>query len=43
VTGTAAGQTIEAARRALAKRLHAAGIDSAELDARLLIRPVMSS
>jgi release factor glutamine methyltransferase len=41
VTGTAAGQTIEAARRALAKRLHAAGIDSAELDARLLIGAVL--
>jgi release factor glutamine methyltransferase len=41
VTGIAAGQTIEAARRALAKKLHAAGIDSAELDARLLIGAVL--
>ena len=31
-----AGQTIEAARRALAARLQSAGIESAELDARLL-------
>jgi release factor glutamine methyltransferase len=31
-----AGQTIEAARRALATRLQSAGIDSSELDARLL-------
>jgi len=39
VTATAslAGQTIEAARRALAARLRQEGIDSAELDARLLI------
>jgi len=36
VTGISAGQTVEAARRALAKKLHAAGIDCAELDARLL-------
>lgn len=32
-----AGQTIEAARRALAKRFNAAGIDCAELDARMLV------
>jgi release factor glutamine methyltransferase len=32
-----AGQTVEAARRALAARLQSAGIDSAELDARELI------
>jgi release factor glutamine methyltransferase len=32
-----AGQTIEAARRALAKRFNAAGIDSGELDARMLV------
>jgi release factor glutamine methyltransferase len=32
-----AGQTIEAARRALAARLQSGGIDSAELDARLLL------
>jgi release factor glutamine methyltransferase len=31
-----AGQTVEAARRALATRLREAGIDSAELDARML-------
>jgi len=37
VTGISAGQTVETARRALAKKLHAAGIDSAELDARLLM------
>jgi release factor glutamine methyltransferase len=37
VSATAfAGQTIEAARRALATRLQSAGIDSGELDARLL-------
>jgi release factor glutamine methyltransferase len=37
VSNTAlAGQTIEAARRALAARLQSAGIDTAELDARLL-------
>jgi release factor glutamine methyltransferase len=32
-----AGQTIDAARRALAARFNAAGLDSAELDARLLL------
>ena len=37
MTGISAGQTVETARRALAKKLHAAGIDSAELDARLLM------
>lgn len=31
------GQTVDAARRALTARLNAAGIDSAELDARLLV------
>jgi release factor glutamine methyltransferase len=33
---TSAGQTVEAARRALVARFKAAGIDSAEIDARLL-------
>jgi len=41
VTGISAGQTVETARRALAKKLHAAGIDSAELDARLLTGAVL--
>jgi release factor glutamine methyltransferase len=41
VTGISAGRTIEAARRALARKLHAAGIGSAELDARLLIGAVL--
>jgi release factor glutamine methyltransferase len=36
VTDIVAGQTIETARRALAKRLEVAGIESAELDARIL-------
>jgi len=35
-TSAFAGQTIEAARRALAARLQSAGVESAELDARLL-------
>jgi release factor glutamine methyltransferase len=37
VTSALAGLTVEAARRALAKRFEAAAIDSAELDARLLV------
>jgi release factor glutamine methyltransferase len=37
VTGTLAGLAVETARRALAKRFESAAIDSAELDARLLI------
>ncbi len=37
VTDTFAGQSVEAARRALAKRFHSAGIESAELDARMLV------
>jgi release factor glutamine methyltransferase len=41
VTGISAGQTVETARRTLAKKLHAAGIDSAELDARLLTGAVL--
>ena len=41
MTGISAGQTVETARRALAKKLHAAGIDSAELDARLLTGAVL--
>ena len=36
-----AGQTIEAARRALAAELKSAGIDSAELDARMLVGAVL--
>jgi release factor glutamine methyltransferase len=39
---TFAGQTIEAARRALAARLNAEGIDSAELDARILVGAVLN-
>ena len=35
-TASFAGQTVEAARRALAARFREHGIDSAELDARLL-------
>jgi len=37
VTDAPTGQTIETARRTLAKRFHAAGIDCAELDARMLV------
>ena len=37
MTGALAGLAVEAARRALAKRFESAAIDSAELDARLLI------
>jgi release factor glutamine methyltransferase len=36
-----AGQTVETARRALAARFAASGIDSAELDARLLVGAVL--
>ncbi|WP_407177525.1 peptide chain release factor N(5)-glutamine methyltransferase [Bradyrhizobium sp. STM 3562] len=36
-----AGQTVEAARRALAARLRAANIDSADLDARMLLGAVL--
>jgi release factor glutamine methyltransferase len=41
VTGIVAGQTIETVRRTLAATLGAAGIDSAELDARILIGEVL--
>jgi release factor glutamine methyltransferase len=41
VTSIAAGQTIEMVRRALAKMLHAAGVESAELDARMLLSEVL--
>jgi release factor glutamine methyltransferase len=37
VTGALAGLTVETARRALAKRFESATIDSAELDARILV------
>jgi len=37
-----AGQTIEAARRALASNFNAVGIDSAELDARMLVGAVLN-
>jgi release factor glutamine methyltransferase len=37
VSDSFAGQSVEAARRALAKRFNAAGIESAELDARMLV------
>ena len=37
-----AGQTVEAARRALAARFAAAAIDSAELDARMLVGAVLN-
>src|SRR6185437_656087 len=37
VTTALAGLTVETARRALAKRFEAAAIDSAELDARMLV------
>lgn len=41
-TGEAfAGQTVEAARRVLATRLRSGGIDSAELDARILVGAVL--
>jgi release factor glutamine methyltransferase len=41
VTGAFAGHTVEAARRALAARLKSGGIDSAELDARMLAGAVL--
>ena len=41
MTEIVAGQAIEVARRALARRLAAAGIESAELDARTLIGEVL--
>jgi release factor glutamine methyltransferase len=41
MTGVIAGRTIETARRALAKTFEAAGIVSAELDARILIGEVL--
>jgi release factor glutamine methyltransferase len=37
VTDSFAGQSVEAARRTLAKRFNAAGIDTPELDARMLV------
>jgi release factor glutamine methyltransferase len=37
VSDSLAGQSIEAARRTLAKRFNAAGLESAELDARMLV------
>src|SRR5258707_2511206 len=37
MTGSLAGQTVEAARRALTVRFKSARIDSAELDARMLV------
>jgi release factor glutamine methyltransferase len=42
VTDSLAGQTIEAARRALAARFNAERIDSAELDARMLVGAVLN-
>jgi release factor glutamine methyltransferase len=42
VTDSLAGQTIEAARRALVARFNAEGIDSAELDARMLVGAVLN-
>ena len=41
MTESFAGQTIETARRALAARFKSAGIDSAELDARILVGAVL--
>ena len=38
---TLAGQTVEAARRALTARLHKAAVDTAELDARILVGSVL--
>jgi len=40
--GSLAGQTVEVARRALAARFAAAAIDSAELDARMLVGAVLN-
>ena len=42
MTDSIAGQTIEAARRALTSRFNAEGIDSAELDARMLVGAVLN-
>jgi release factor glutamine methyltransferase len=42
VSSTFAGQTVEAARRALTARLRTHAIDSAELDARILIGAVLN-
>jgi len=42
VTDSLAGQTIEAARRALAARFNAERLDSAELDARMLVGAVLN-
>ena len=39
--GSFAGQTVEAARRLLTARLNSGGIDSAELDTRILIGAVL--
>jgi release factor glutamine methyltransferase len=41
VTEAFAGQTVEAARRALAARFKSGGIDSAELDARMLVGAIL--
>ena len=41
MTGVVAGQTIETARRALARTFDAAGIESAALDARILVGEVL--
>lgn len=41
MTDSFAGQTVEAARRALTARFKSAGIDSAELDARMLVGAVL--
>jgi len=41
MTGIVAGQTIETVRRTLAKTFDAAGIESAEFDARILVGEVL--
>src|SRR5258708_2170383 len=41
MTESLAGQTVETARRALTARFKSAGIDSAELDARILVGAVL--
>jgi release factor glutamine methyltransferase len=41
MTDSFAGQTVEAARRALTERFRSGGIDSAELDARMLVGAVL--
>ncbi|WMT74754.1 peptide chain release factor N(5)-glutamine methyltransferase [Bradyrhizobium sp. Ash2021] len=41
MTDTLAGRTVEAARRALTARFRSGGIDSAELDARMLVGAVL--